>query len=113
LSDIRKLHYGTVNPGSYTQPYLPVLPPWMGSDLHPSPYTGTTAQTMSVQTLGALARKWGIPTWKVRRVFERLLLPEPERISNWRVVRDEDVPALERVLREVGYLPAKEVAHAS
>jgi hypothetical protein len=52
--------------------------------------------------------------WQVRRVFERKLLPEPRRIRRYRIFWDDDLPAIERILRQIGYLPArKEVAGAA
>jgi hypothetical protein len=48
-------------------------------------------------TLGAVAKHYGIPLWKVRRVFERRLLPEPGRIGHYRVVASENLPELDRV----------------
>jgi hypothetical protein len=64
-------------------------------------------------TLGSLARRWGVPVWKIRRVFERRLLPEPSRLGNYRVVAARDLPSLERALRKAGYLPAGGPDHAA
>ena len=55
-------------------------------------------------TLGALARRYGVPVWKLRRLFERRLLPEPGRVGNYRVVQARDLPEVERALRAAGYL---------
>jgi hypothetical protein len=56
-------------------------------------------------TLGAVARRHGIPGWMVRRVYERKLLPEAARLGPWRVVYPDQLPALEAALRQAGYLP--------
>jgi DNA-binding transcriptional MerR regulator len=57
-------------------------------------------------TLGAVARRYGVPVWQVRRLFERHLLPEPARIGNYRVVPSADLEKVEQALRDAGYLPA-------
>jgi transposase-like protein len=57
-------------------------------------------------TLGAVARKYGVQVWQVRRLFERRILPEPARIGHYRVVRADELPAIEMALREAGYLPS-------
>jgi hypothetical protein len=57
-----------------------------------------------VLTLGDVARRHGLPTWKVRRVFERKFLAEPKRVGNYRVVRVGELPALAEALRQAGYL---------
>ncbi len=64
-------------------------------------------------TLGDVARRWGDPLWKVRRPFEIDKLPEPARIGRYRIVTEADLPRIEAVLREMGYLPHQpEPAHA-
>jgi DNA-binding transcriptional MerR regulator len=66
----------------------------------------------AVLTMGAIARRYGVTQWQVRRLFERRLLPEPARVGAYRVVDESDLPAVERALREAGYLSAdpREVA---
>lgn len=60
---------------------------------------------VGVHTLGDLSRRFNCPLWAVRRVFERGLVAEPPRVGAFRVVADEDVPAVEAALRSAGYLP--------
>jgi DNA-binding transcriptional MerR regulator len=55
-------------------------------------------------TLGTVAERFGVPTWKVRRLFERGILPPAARIGPYRVVDPADLPAIETALREAGYL---------
>lgn len=55
--------------------------------------------------LGAVASRFGVPVWKVRRLYERGLLPPAERVGNFRVVRLSDLPVIELALRRAGYLP--------
>jgi len=63
-------------------------------------------------TLGSVARHFGVPIWKVRRIYERKILPEPARIGNYRVVHQDDLPCLEHALVEAGYLESAEVSLA-
>jgi DNA-binding transcriptional MerR regulator len=56
-------------------------------------------------TIGDVARRFAIPTWKVRRLFERGLLTEPRRIGFFRVVSESELPTIEACLRQCGYLP--------
>lgn len=58
----------------------------------------------SQYTVGDLAKHFELPAWKVRRIFERRILPEPERVGAYRVIQACDLPAIEDALRRVGYL---------
>jgi hypothetical protein len=51
-----------------------------------------------------VGRLYGCPTWKVRRLFERGLLPPAPRIGAYRLVAVEDLPRVEQALRAAGYL---------
>jgi hypothetical protein len=55
--------------------------------------------------LGEVAAHYGLPTWKIQRLFERRLLPAPRRVGRFRVVSESDLPAVEVALRQAGYLP--------
>jgi DNA-binding transcriptional MerR regulator len=67
--------------------------------------------TTNVLTIGTVARRFGVPAWQVRRLFERGLLPPAVRVGAYRVVAEADLPRVEQALRQAGYLPA-EVPHA-
>lgn len=56
--------------------------------------------------LGPVAAKFGVPVWKLRRLFERGLLPEPPRVGAWRVIRAEQLDQVEAALRAAGYVEA-------
>lgn len=56
-------------------------------------------------TLGAVARHFGVPVWKVRRLFERGLLPPAERVAGLRVVAPTELPVVAAALCRAGYLP--------
>ena len=57
-------------------------------------------------TTGAVARRYGVPVWQVRRLFERGLLPEGTRAGLYRLIPVTDLARVERALRDAGYLPA-------
>jgi hypothetical protein len=60
-------------------------------------------------TLGDLSRHFGVPDWAIRRLFTNRHLDEPKRrAGRWRLFSARDVAAIERKLRELGYLPSKE-----
>ena len=59
-------------------------------------------------TTTAIARRFRLPVWMVRRIFERGLLPDPPRIGGYRVIADSDIPAVEAALRQAGYLRDRE-----
>jgi hypothetical protein len=69
--------------------------------------------TVQTYTLGDLARRYGLPTWKVRRLFERGLLEEPGRAGMYRVVTEADLPAVEEALVRAGYIDAAQTHAAS
>jgi hypothetical protein len=59
-----------------------------------------------------VAQHFGCPGWQVRRLFERGILPPAPRVGAYRVIPQQDLPAVERALRAAGYLPeAAEVSH--
>jgi hypothetical protein len=70
------------------------------------------AATQSKLSLGDVSRQLGAPVWSIRRLFERKLLPEPERLGNYRMIDVEQLPTVEAKLREVGYLPRTQEAIA-
>jgi DNA-binding transcriptional MerR regulator len=55
-------------------------------------------------TIGAAARRCGCPPWRIRRLFERGLLPPAPRVGAYRVIAVADLPVVERALRDAGYL---------
>ena len=55
-------------------------------------------------TIGDVARRLGIPAWKVRRLFERGVLPPARRVGIWRVISTKELPKVEKALQEAGYL---------
>jgi hypothetical protein len=58
-----------------------------------------------VLTTGAIGRLYGVPEWKVRRLFETGQLPPAARAGTYRVIPREDLWRVERALRNAGYLP--------
>ena len=64
-------------------------------------------------TLGQVAKQCGCRLWQVARLFERGILPEPERIGILRVVREDELPAIRAALERCGYVQVEsEAVHA-
>jgi hypothetical protein len=71
------------------------------------------ARSSGYLTLGDVARHYGVPVWRVRRLFERDFLPPACRAGTYRLVAVRDLPKVGDALRAAGYLPAvQEVAKA-
>src|SRR4051794_7566913 len=66
-----------------------------------------SAPLAPVLSIGQIAASWGVAAWKVRRLYERGILPPAARVGAYRVVPITDLPKIKAALREVGYLPAK------
>jgi len=52
---------------------------------------------------------FGIAGWRVQRLCERGLLPEPTRVGRFRVFYASDLPRIEKALRAAGYLKTAQV----
>jgi hypothetical protein len=63
-------------------------------------------------TLGEVGARFGVPRWMIRRLIERGFLPNPERIGNWRVIPERDLPKVKAALLKAGYLKPAEKAGA-
>ncbi len=63
-------------------------------------------------TIGAVAQRLGVQPWQVRRLFVRGLLPAAARVGAYRVLFEDDLPAVKAALRQAGYLSTEEVAGA-
>lgn len=61
-----------------------------------------------------LSHKFGVRVTpkQVRSVIERGKVSEPGRLGPFRVFTPEQLPAVEAAMRQAGYLPAAEAAHA-
>jgi DNA-binding transcriptional MerR regulator len=55
-------------------------------------------------TIGAASDQLGVAAWKVRRLYERGILPPAERIGCYRVIDADDIPKVRAALRQAGYL---------
>lgn len=55
-------------------------------------------------SIGQIALKLHVFPWKIRRLFETGKLPEPERIGNYRLFTEADIPRIKKALEEAGYL---------
>ncbi len=58
-------------------------------------------------TVGEAAMRLHCLEWRLRRVFERGLLPEPLRLGRYRLIPVADLPKIQKAMEDVGYLPAK------
>jgi hypothetical protein len=56
------------------------------------------------RTTTGLADYFRVPVWQIRRCLEQGLIPQSKRLGIYRVVEDEDLPAVEAVLIKKGYL---------
>jgi hypothetical protein len=65
-----------------------------------------------VLTTGAVARRYGVPLWKVRRLFERGILPDTPRAGTYRLIPIADLPIVEKALRDARYLQTETPACA-
>jgi DNA-binding transcriptional MerR regulator len=59
---------------------------------------------MNVLTLGQVGEIFGLPTWKIRRLYERGLIPAASRVGLYRVVHESDLPEIERALKDARYI---------
>ena len=59
-------------------------------------------------TIGQIAERFGVPTWQVRRLFQRDLLPPAKRLGVYRVFGEEDLTAIEAALDKAGYIARSE-----
>ena len=57
-------------------------------------------------TLGQVADHFGVERWRVRRIFERGILPEGPRVGASRVFLPGDLPRIGEALARANYLPA-------
>jgi hypothetical protein len=64
-----------------------------------------------IYTVGQIAARYAVPAWKVRRLFERGLVPQATRVGAYRVVPASELPVIEEALRLAGYMP-REAVHA-
>jgi len=63
-----------------------------------------TAPKQLAMSLGEVARHFGVDRWRVRRLFERGLLPEGPRVAGCRVFLPEDLEEIGEALTKANYL---------
>ena len=61
-------------------------------------------------TTADVAKMLNVTDWRVRRVYELGLLPDPPRFAGKRAIPSKTLPALIDALRSRGWLPAVDVA---
>jgi hypothetical protein len=57
---------------------------------------------------GQLGDELGIQGWRISRLFEEGLLPEPPRVAGRRIIPRSRVPDIVRALRAKGWLPSRD-----
>ena len=55
-------------------------------------------------TTGQAAMRFGAPAWTLTALFRRGLFPEPHRLAQTRIIREDDLPKLRAALVAAGYL---------
>jgi len=63
--------------------------------------------TIDALTLGQASRRLGCELWQLQYVIRRGRAPALAKVGVYRVVREEDLPALADALRTAGYLPLR------
>ena len=63
-------------------------------------------------SLGELGDTLGVQSWRIARLFELGLLPEPPRIGRRRVIPKAMIPEIVDALRARGWLSSGEVSRA-
>jgi DNA-binding transcriptional MerR regulator len=58
-------------------------------------------------TTNEVGRRLGVEPWKIRRLYQRGLMPPTERIGIYRAIPVEDLPKIEAALRLAGYLKSE------
>jgi hypothetical protein len=61
-------------------------------------------KSCQVTSIGELAEALGVQSWRIARLFELGLVPEPPRVSGRRAIPGEMVPAIIAALRDRGWL---------
>ena len=56
-------------------------------------------------TTRQVAELLGVDVWRIQRIFELELLPEPSRFAGRRVIPSVHIPAIVDALRDRGWLP--------
>ena len=64
-------------------------------------------KTPSYLTTGEFGDALGIQAWRIARLFELGVVPEPQRIGGRRLIPKSLIPAIVDALRERGWLPAE------
>ena len=67
-------------------------------------------ETAPVTSVGELADRLRVQSWRIARLFELGLVAEPPRISGRRAIPVALVPNIVAALRQRGWLPAEEPA---
>lgn len=61
---------------------------------------------------GLLGDELGVQGWRIARLFELGLVPEPPRLAGRRLIPETMVPEIVRALKEKGWLPDQQRGRA-
>lgn len=64
-----------------------------------------TVKSPPFLSTGDLGDTLGVQSWRISRLFELGVLPEPQRIGNRRLIPKSMVPEIVDALRDRGWLP--------
>jgi DNA-binding transcriptional MerR regulator len=67
--------------------------------------------TVRLYLLGEAAQRCGVQVWQVQALVSRGLIA-PRRVGRYRVISEDELPALRDALRAAGYLPQHIAASA-
>jgi hypothetical protein len=59
-------------------------------------------------TTGDLSIRFRVPVWQILQAIKRKFLPEPQRVSHYRVWTEADLPRVRTALIAAGYLAEEE-----
>jgi hypothetical protein len=69
----------------------------------------TLTKTLPYVTTGELGDNLGVQAWRIARLFELGVLPEPQRIGGRRLIPRSAIPSVIDALRDRGWLEPTDV----
>ena len=71
-----------------------------------------TPTESTVLTIGELGDMLGVQSWRIARLYELGVLPEPARVGGRRLIPRSEIPTIIDALRERGWFPQREAGNA-
>lgn len=63
---------------------------------------------ITICSVGELAERYRVQSWRIARLFERGVVEEPPRVAGRRMIPSSLIPAIENALRAKGWLASAE-----